>query len=224
MNMKLDLAGLRGELFSAVLGDVMDAMGLYHQFLPPEIQPLDPSMVIVGYAMPVLEADCRGAEVASEGRSAAFGKMFEALDSLKPGEVYICAGGSGNYAQWGELMSTRARALEAAGAVVSGYSRDTNGILKMSFPTFSRGRYALDQGVRGRVIDYRCAIEFPNATVVEPGDLIFGDLDGVVVVPHRISDEVVEAALEKVRGENQVRSAIEGGMSTVEAFKTFGIM
>ena len=222
--MKLDLAGLRRELFSAVLGDVMDAMGLYHQFIPPEITPLDTGTVLVGYAMPVLEADCHGIGIASEGRSAAFGKMFEALDSLKQDEVYICTGGSGNYAQWGELMSTRARLLGAAGAVVSGYSRDTNGILKMGFPTFSRGRYALDQGVRGRVIDYRCAIEFPNGTVVEPGDLIFGDLDGVVVVPHRITAEVVEAALEKVRGENRVRKAIEEGMSTVEAFETFGIM
>jgi regulator of RNase E activity RraA len=222
--MELDLQVVRKELFSAVIGDVMDKMGLFHQFVPPEVQPLDTSTVLVGYAMPVLEADCYGIEIASENRTAAFGKMFEALDSLKPGEVYVCAGGNGAYAQWGELMSTRAQALGAAGAVVNGYSRDTNGIRRLRFPTFSRGRYAQDQGVRGRVIDYRCAVEFPNSTVVEPGDVVFGDIDGVVIVPRSRADEVIEAALEKVRGENQVRKAIENGMSTVEAFETFGIM
>ena len=222
--MKMDLAQLRGELFSAVLGDVMDGMGLYHQMLPPEIRPLDPSTVLAGFAMTVLEADCYGVEIASEEKQAPFGKMFAALDSLQPEEIYICTGGSGLYAQWGELMSTRARVLGAAGAVVNGYSRDTKGILKMGFPTFSRGCYALDQGVRGRVIDFRCAIEFPNGTVVEPGDLVFGDVDGVVVVPRGRIEEVIGAALEKVRGENKVREAIEKGMSTVEAFETFGIM
>ena len=220
----MDLKEVQGELFSAVIGDVMDTMGLLHQFLPPEVQPLDSSMVLVGYAMPVLEADCHGTKVASENRSAPFGKMFEALDSLRPGEVYVCAGGNGAYAQWGELMSTRAQALGAAGAVVSGYSRDTNGIQRLKFPTFSRGRYAQDQGVRGRVIDYRCPIELSNSTVVEPGDLVFGDIDGVVIVPRGRADEIIEAALEKVRGENQVRKAIEDGMSAVEAFETFGIM
>lgn len=220
----MNLHDIRTELFTAVIGDVMDVMGLLHQMLPPEIRPLDPDTVLVGFAMPVLEADCYGVEIASEGRSAAFGKMFAALDSLTTDEIYICAGGSGLYAQWGELMSTRAKVLGAAGAVVAGYSRDTKGILKMGFPVFSRGCYALDQGVRGRVIDYRCPIEFPNGTVVEPGDLIFGDIDGVVAVPRARIEEVIAAALEKVRGENRVREAIEQGMSTVEAFETYGIM
>lgn len=220
----MNLEVVRTELFSAVIGDVMDQMGLTHQFVPPEVQPLDTSALLVGHAMPVLEADCYGIEIASENRKVAFGKMFEALDSLRRGEVYVCAGGKGAYAQWGELMSIRAKSLGAAGAVVNGYSRDTKGIYRLNFPTFSRGRYAQDQGVRGRVIDYRCAIEFPNGTVVEPGDLVFGDIDGVVIVPQGRKQEIIEAALEKVRGENQVRKAIEKGMSAAEAFKTFGIM
>jgi 4-hydroxy-4-methyl-2-oxoglutarate aldolase len=121
-------------------------------------------------------------------------------------------------------MSTRAMRLGAAGAVLDGYSRDTHGILKLGFPTFSQGAYAQDQRLRGRVIDYRSPIEFPNGTVVEPGDIVFGDIDGVVIVPQASEREVIQAAIEKVRGENHVRTAIEGGMSTVEAFRTFGIM
>jgi regulator of RNase E activity RraA len=84
--------------------------------------------------------------------------MLEALDDLKPNEVYICTGGSPRYALWGELMSIRAMHCGAAGAVLDGYSRDTRGILKLGFPTFSHGSYAQDQNPRGKVVDYRVPI------------------------------------------------------------------
>jgi len=214
----------RKELFSAVLGDVMDARGLRHQFLPAGIRALDPGTVLVGRAKTVLEADCASVTVSAEGKDRPFGLMFEALDSLGEGEIYMCSGGSPNYALWGELMSTRAHILKAAGAIVDGYHRDTRGILELGFPLFSRGSWAQDQGVRGRVIDYDCPIEYSTGAVVEPGDLVFGDIDGIVVIPRAVEDEVVEAALEKVRGENKVREAILGGMSTRQAFDRFRIM
>src|SRR6187455_3044822 len=75
--------------------------------------------------------------------------MLRALDELKANEVYICTGGSPRYALWGELMSTRAQTLGAAGAVVDGYHRDTRGIRRLGFPVFSYGSYAQDQRVRG---------------------------------------------------------------------------
>ena len=215
---------LRRELFTAVVGDVMDAAGLRQQFLPAGIQPLREDMLVVGRAMPVLEADSEGQQVAVLGKRQPFGLMFEALDNLKPGEVYICAGGTPDYARWGELMSTRALKLGAAGAVVDGPSRDTRGILRLNFPTFSTGRYAQDQGIRGRVVDFRCPLRFANGARVQPGDIVFGDIDGVVIVPREHEADVVTAALEKVRGENKVRKAIEAGMSTREAFDTYGIM
>jgi regulator of RNase E activity RraA len=121
-------------------------------------------------------------------------------------------------------MSTRAIKLGAAGAVLDGYSRDTHGILRLGFPTFSYGSYAQDQRLRGRVIDYRCPIQFANATVVHPGDIVFGDIDGVVIIPKAVEAVIIQGALDKVRGENRVRTAIEAGMSTVEAFRSFGIM
>jgi len=215
---------VKRELFSAVLGDVMDARGMRHQFLPAEIRALDPATVLVGRAKTVLEADCASTTVGAEGREKPFGLMFEALDSLREGEIYICTGGSPRYALWGELMSTRARMLKAAGAIVDGYHRDTRGIQTLGFPLFSRGSWAQDQGVRGRVIDFDCPIEYETGAMVEPGDLLFGDLDGVVVVPRSVEAEVIDAALEKVHGENKVRDAILGGMSTLEAFDMFRIM
>jgi len=214
------------ELFTALVGDVLDKMGYLHQFLSPNIKPLRKDMVTIGRAMTVLEADVF-TESANQTNNPMmkkpFGIMFEALDSLKENEVYICSGSSPRYALWGGLMSTRALKLKSAGAVVDGYSRDTNEIEKLNFPTFSIGTYAQDQGPRGKVIDYRVPIEF-NGIPVNPGDIVYGDRDGVLIIPQKVAKEAFEGAIEKARGEKLVQKALENGMSTVEAFKKFGIM
>jgi regulator of RNase E activity RraA len=217
---------IRQELFSAVVGDIMDKQGLLHQFLPPRIQPLDDGMFLVGRAMPVLEADTFGEQVpgtANELMNKPFGLMLEALDDLGKDEVYICTGASPRYALWGELMSTRAMKLGAAGAVVDGYARDTKGILDLKFPTFCYGSYAQDQGPRGKVIDFRLPVEIQGVSV-RPGDIVIGDLDGVCIVPQRHEADIITLAIEKARGEKLVKKAIENGMSATDAFRKFGIM
>src|SRR5205085_3747856 len=168
----------RRELFTAVVGDVMDKLNLRRQFLFPQIQPLRQDMIVIGRAMTVLEADVFAENIESSTNplmKKSFGLMLEALDDLKPNEVYICTGSSPSYALWGELMSIRAMKLGAAGAVVDGYSRDTKGILSLGFPVFSHGRYAQDQGPRGKVVDFRVPIEM-NGVRIHPGDILFGDL------------------------------------------------
>ncbi len=214
------------ELFPALVGDILDKMGLLHQFLHPGLKPLSSEMVVIGKAMPVLEADVYN-EITPNSKNKLmtkpFGMMFEALDSLKKDEVYICSGASHEYALWGGLMSERARFLQAAGAVVNGFSRDTNEILGLSFPTFSMGTYAQDQGQRGKVIDYHCPIEF-NGIRIYPGDIIFGDRDGVLVIPQNAMEESFSKAIEKARKENIVRKALSEGMTTVDAFRKYKIM
>ena len=216
----------RKELFPAVVGDVMDKMGLLHQVLPPAIRPLRDDMVVLGRAMPTLEADVF-TEVGSTEKGGAmarpFGLMFRALDDLQPNEVYLCTGASPRYALWGELMSTRAMKLGAVGAVLDGYARDTAGILQLGFPTFCFGGYAQDQGPRGKVIDFRTPLELGGVRV-EPGDIVFGDRDGVCVIPRQAEEEAFRRALEKVRGEQLVRQALENGESASAAFERFGIM
>ncbi len=218
------LATIREGLFTAVIGDVMDAAGLTHQFLPPEIRALKPGATLVGRAMPVLEADCASDVAGHSGEAVAFGLMFRALDDLRRGEIYICCGASPRYALWGGLMSTKARSLGALGAVVDGYHRDTTEILTLDFPVFSMGSYAQDQRVRGRVIDYRCPIEFRNGVRVAPGDLLVADMDGVVVIPRAHERDIVAAALKKVDGEERVRRLIQSGEKTQMIFDTTGIM
>lgn len=215
---------VRNELYTAVVGDIMDKLGLLNQFLPPQIQPLQDDMFIVGRAMTVLEAD-----VVSNSSSnnpvlnKSFGLMLEALDDLKKNEVYVCTGSSPSYALWGELMATRAQILGAAGAVVDGYSRDTRGILELKFPSFSYGRYAQDQAPRGKVIDFRVPIEIKGVRI-NSGDIIVGDIDGVCVVPREVEEEVFRLSIEKARGEKMVQKKIQEGMSTREAFDKYGIM
>ncbi len=216
----------RRELFTAVVGDIMDTMGLQKQFLPPRIRPLRNDMVVIGRAMTVLEADVFSAQVehsANALMAKPFGLMLEALDDLKAGEVYICTGASPTYALWGELMSVRAMKLGAVGAVLDGYARDTNPILSLNFPTFSYGSYAQDQGPRGKVIDFRVPLKMAGVKIM-PGDIVFGDIDGVCIIPKRAEEEVFAKSVEKARGEKTVRKAIESGMSAADAFKKFGIM
>ena len=121
-------------------------------------------------------------------------------------------------------MSLRAAKLGAAGAVMDGYSRDTHGILEQQFPCFSRGRYAQDQGPRGKVVEFRVPIEMNGGVRIETGDIVFGDVDGVCVIPAKAERDVFTRAIEKARGEKTVRAALEAGMSAQAAFKKFGIL
>jgi regulator of RNase E activity RraA len=217
---------VRRELFTCVVGDVMDKLQLLHQFLPPQIHPLHADMVTIGRAMPVLAADVFAEKVSGSANplmEKPFGLMLHALDDLRQHEIYVNTGSSPRTALWGELMTTRARKLGAAGAVVNGYVRDTKSILKMNFPTFCFGSYGQDAAPRYKVVDFRVPIEI-GGVLVRPGDILFGDIDGVCVIPSEAAEEVFAKSLEKARGEKLVKKAIEEGSSAVAAFQKFGIM
>lgn len=216
---------MKRDLFTAVVGDVLDTLGFCNQFLPQEIKPLVPGAKLAGRAMTVLESDYPGYQSGGPGALSdkPFGMMFEALDSLKEGEIYIASGASFDYALWGGLMSVRATHLRAAGAILNGFHRDSDEIRALGFTAFSRGSFAQDQGVRGKVLDYRVPIRV-GTTLVSPGDLIFADDEGVVIIPRDVEEEAIKLALEKVSTENEVATAIRKGMSTVEAFEKFGVM
>ena len=126
-------------------------------------------------------------------------------------------------AYWGELLTATARTRKGVGAVVDGWHRDTPQVLAQDWPVFSRGCYAQDSSVRTQVVDYRCPLEIGQVRV-ESGDLIFGDIDGVLVIPRKVAKEVLEKALEKAATEKTVRKAIEGGMTCTEAFRVYGVL
>lgn len=204
-------------LYTAVIGDILDQIGRPHQFLPPQIRPLVPTMRIAGRAMPSLVTTVYGPQ------KKPFGLLTEALDQLEPGDVYIAPSTVAQAAMWGEILTATAQQRGAVGAVVDGYHRDTAKVLGQDFPVFSHGNYAQDSSIRTIVQDYRVPVEVGGVRVA-PGDLIVGDMDGVLVIPGEVEDEVIEAALEKASAENLVRTAIEGGMSATEAFSRFGVL
>ena len=208
---------IRAELYTPVVGDILDDLGFTHQFLPQPIQPMREEMKLAGRAMPVVMIDVFGKQ------KKPFGLLTEALDQLEPGEIYLASGGEMLCTYWGEILTATAKRRGAVGAVTNGFHRDTPKVLEQNWPVFSRGRFAQDSGVRTQVVDYRCQIEIGQVTV-QPGDLVFGDLDGVVIVPKNIEAEVIERALAKARGEKLVRKEIEAGMSSTAAFKKYGIL
>lgn len=212
-----ELSRLWAGLHTAVIGDVLDAIGRHHQFLPADVKPLVPTMRLVGRAMPVLIADVFGPQ------RKPFGRLTEALDDLRAGEVYLARGGRTPCAAWGEILTAAARSRGAAGAVVDGYHRDTPQVVAQGWPVFSRGSYGQDAAVRAAVIDFRTPVEI-SGVAVAPGDLVVGDVDGVVVVPCAVEDEVLGLAREKLATEAEVRRSVEHGVTATAVFDRFGAL
>jgi len=208
---------MKEKLYTPVVGDILDTMGYYHQFLPQDVRGLTSDMKLAGKAMTVLMIDVFG------DQKKPFGMLTEALDQLEENEIYLATGGTKRCAYWGELLTATARTRGAVGAVVNGWHRDTPQVLEQNWPVFSCGCYAQDSSVRTQVVDFRCRIEIGEVTITD-GDILFGDVDGVIVIPKDVAEEVVTLALEKASAEKVVRKAIEDGMTATDAFKKFGIL
>jgi 4-hydroxy-4-methyl-2-oxoglutarate aldolase len=205
-------------LFSAVLADVLDALGHRTSALPLDIRPLQPDWKIFGRA-----ATLSALAVQSEPEKP-YAVELACIDSLKPGDVLVATtNGDRSSALWGELLSTSAHAHGARGAVIDGLTRDAAKILSMDFPVFAAGYSPLDSKGRLDAIHFNRQIQAGECSV-DPGDFVFGDIDGVVVVPARLADQAFSRALEKVSGENRVRAELAKGRSPREVFDEYGIL
>lgn len=205
-------------LYAAVISDALDAVGFREQAMRHTIRPLLPETVVVGRALPVLCLDVY--EIPDEP----YQQEIAAVDSLKQDDVLVCStDGSTRICFWGELLSTAARARGARGAVIEGFIRDVRKIMQMQFPIFTTGITPVDSNGRGEVVAYNVPIECGGVTV-NPGDIVFGDADGVVVIPQSVETQVIEAALEKVSAENRTRDALREGATLREVYDEFGIL
>jgi 4-hydroxy-4-methyl-2-oxoglutarate aldolase len=214
------LALLRQRLFASVLSDCLDAAGHRSQAMQARIRPLDETLVLCGRARTALYMDVYEAP---EGENP-YELEIQLLDDLKPDEVPVFAcGSSGRIAPWGELLTTAARARGAAGVVMDGLTRDIRAIREMKFPVFAGGIGPLDSKGRGKIMAIDVPVDVAGARVA-PGDLVFGDADGVVVVPRAVEEQVVAAALAKVAGENATREALARGEKLADVFKRHGIL
>ena len=209
---------MKQKLFSAVIADALDGCGYRDQILRHDIRPLYPDAVAVGRALTVLSVDVY--EIPDEP----YKLELEAVDALKPGDVMVAqTNGTKRSSLWGELLSTAAEVRGARGAVIDGFTRDSQAIAAMEFPLFVRGIAPYDSKGRSDVIAYNTTIDCGGVKVC-PGDLVFGDFDGVVVVPQAVEDQALKAAFEKAAEEKEVKAALKNGMSATAAFQKYGIL
>jgi 4-hydroxy-4-methyl-2-oxoglutarate aldolase len=149
---------------------------------------------------------------------------MEVVDSLKTDDVLVAyAPATAKAALWGGILSTAAKARGARGVVIEGMTRDVKQIASMAFPVFASGVSPLDSKGRLRVFAYRCAIEC-GGVLVEPGDIVFGDADGVVVIPQDVAVETVYEALRKAEAEHLTEEELKKGTLLREAYAKHGVL
>jgi len=205
------------QLYVAVVADCLDQVGVRTNVMAPHIRPLYPEAVVAGYALTVhlVEVD------QAPDRSLWYSGELEAVDAQQPGDVMVVSTCSGSY--WGELLATASLYRGARGLVADAYARDTKALIEMRYPTFVAGALAYDSLGRIDVDAVGVPIECGGVTV-NPGDLILGDHDGVVVIPRQLAEQVISLAEEKVAGENLMRQKLAEGMSVSEAFRSYGVL
>ena len=208
-------------LYSAVLSDVMDELGLPNQALRPFVRPVDDTLVLMGRARTGLFASTYSIR---EGENP-YEIEIALLDDLKPGDVCVlaCNGPTDRIAPWGELLTTASIARGATGCVTDGLVRDLRQIKSAGFPVFHGGIGPLDSRGRARMIEMDTAVDVAGVRV-QTGDIMFGDIDGVVVVPERMSEMVIERALGKIKSENHTRDALSRGVLLRDVFAKFGVL
>jgi regulator of RNase E activity RraA len=209
---------MRNELYVAVVSDVLDSIGLLNQAMDDRLRPLSPEMRLVGRAHTVMTADIY------ERSEDTYRLQIEAVDALKPGDVMVAdTNRSSRTCFWGELLSTASVARGATGCAIDGHTRDALRIMEMGFPLFCTGFRPVDSSYRGTVVDYGCAIQV-GGVVVHAGDIIFGDFDGIVVVPPQHLAEVVSKAHDKVTSENASRDMLREGAYLRDVYDRFGVL
>jgi regulator of RNase E activity RraA len=218
LRMLISLEKMREELYCAVVCDALDQVGLHHQSPRVSLTRQTGNGLLVGRCKTTLWADMFHADPNP------YALELQAVDACDPDDVLIAAaGGSMRSGIWGELLTTAAKNRGCVGAIVDGAVRDVDKIAATGFSVFAKDRCLYDSLNRQRVIDLDVPVEI-DSVVFSPGDLVFADSDGVVVVPKGVEQEVLRLAFAKVHGENRVRDAIRGGMSAVGAFEKFGIL
>jgi regulator of RNase E activity RraA len=209
---------LNERLYTPVVSDILDSLGFLNQAMRHDIRPLHTDFVVVGRARTALWIE------ESKVRENPYLNEIRLIDSLRPGDVTVHSTDlSWNIAPWGELLSTASKMRGSTGAVVDALTRDVKQIINMNFPVFARGIKPVDSKGRGYVEAIDVTIPCGDITV-RPNEVVFGDYDGIVVIPQEVEDEVLSRALEKVSGENKTRRELLDGKLLAEVYEKYGIL
>src|SRR3954469_17524793 len=206
------------ELYVSVVSDVLDSLGYREQAMDATIRPIYREAVVVGRAHTVLSTDVY--QLPEDPYSA----EIAAIDSLQSGDVLVAATNrSTRTCFWGELLSTTARARGCRGAVIEGHVRDVLKIEQMAFPIFATGLRPVNSAGRGLVVAHGVPVEC-GGVLVRPGDIVFGDYDGLVVIPREVEEEAIRRAQEKVIGENKAREDLARGDLLRDVYDRYGVL
>ena len=209
---------IQNHLYTAVVSDALDELGIRHQAMREYLRPVLPDAVYAGWARTIL---CRDVYQVSDKP---YELEIEALDSILPNEVVVVATGSSiRNAPWGELLSTAEATRGARGAVVDGLIRDVKKIMALGFPVHATGIKPVDSQGRGEVVEYNVPVEC-GGVLVHPGDLVVADYDGVVVVPQSAVEQTVRLASDKVTRENHSRKDLKNGAYLRDVFQKYGVL
>ena len=216
---KITLAMMREVLSVPLLCDALDSFGYARQSPRLPIVPITmPDVILIGRSKTSLWADMAHPDPEP------YKLELAVVDSCRPDDILVCAAsGSNRSGIWGELLTTASRNTGCVGVIVDGAVRDVAKMKAMQFPVFARGMNPYDSRDRQRVIDIDIPIELDGIRI-QPGDLIAADIDGIIIVPQAVEEQVVRAAWKKAHVENEVRDAIRKGMSATKAFETFGVL
>jgi regulator of RNase E activity RraA len=214
----ITLEMMRESLYSAIVCDALDSIGLTNQSPRKELFPMTVEDVVVGRCKTSLWADMYHVDPSP------YELELQGVDSINSDEIFIAAAsGSMRSGIWGELLSTAVKHRGCTGAIIDGAVRDVRQMREMSFPVWAVGTSPYDSKDRQRIIDLDIPVEI-GGVVFSPGDLVIADVDGIVVVPQEVEDKVIRLAWQKVHEENTFRDSIKAGMSATEAFAKYGIL
>ncbi|MFZ4453652.1 RraA family protein [Salibacterium aidingense] len=209
---------MKEKLYSAVISDSLDDLEFRDQVMREDIRPLNTQDVIVGKAKTILAVDVD--YIPEEP----YEKEIEAIDSIVEDQVVVASTNrSTQNGMWGELLSTASKVRGANGAVIDGFIRDTKKILELDFSVYSTGSKPVDSKGRGLVINYDCPVN-SGGVLVYPDDIIFADIDGVVVIPRHLFEKVVDLSLDKVKRENSTRDELLEGGYLRDIYNKYGVL
>lgn len=213
----LDLDQAAAALYSAVVADVCDSIGLREQTVRPSIRCLHHDGTVIGWARTFRSV------VVTAPPARAYGGEIDFIDSLSPGDVVVGDASGSEVAAWGELFSTASLGRGARGVVIDGYVRDISKIRELGFNLHGCGARPTDSLGRMSLTDRDIPITV-GGVVVQSGDLVVGDDDGVVVVPRARAEEVLQLSLAKAAKEDNARALLLEGGYLAEVWERFGVM
>lgn len=210
---------IKENLYVPVVSDVLDVLGHRNCAMHQRLRPLDVNnCIIVGRARTLRWMETDYIE------SDAYDIEIEAIDSLRPNDVVVQSEDHAcTNAPWGELMSTIAQRNGASGAICDSMVRDCKRMIEMGFPVFYKGIRPVDSLGRGKVMAYDVPVRC-GGVLVNPGDLIFADFDGIVVVPQDIENEVIDRAYDKITKEDKSRRDLLNGDSLAAVYNRYGVL